>query len=243
MLEAISNSEQSPPSFFCTYPSVLQYEMVVDIVNNLVLFVDPKKKELAEQRRKLRFACQIIDMKEMRQRIVEQQCELREIVSVVRSLERQLFYMDSQSNGDVDDQKRREIVDEMEDVKAKQLEVSDKLAIYISCYKQRQVEAARATGFNKLEEEDGVAAVARRFEVCFEDCIWKLTESDGQISIAQIQIRNFLYTRTMRIDNSGEHLFEVGTIRVTNLIPDTIYKDTLHRFVLLYTVLEVAYWN
>ncbi|RCN52235.1 hypothetical protein ANCCAN_01668 [Ancylostoma caninum] len=117
----------------------------------------------------------------------------------------------------------------MEDIKAKQLEVSDKLAIYISCYKQRQVDAARAIVFRNLEEEDGVAAVARRFEVCFEDCIWNLTESDGQISIAQIQIRNFLYTRTMRIDNSGEHLFEVGTIRVTNLLPDTIYRDTLHR--------------
>ncbi|KAL6732843.1 hypothetical protein Aduo_003559 [Ancylostoma duodenale] len=209
MLEATSNSEQ--------------YEMVVDIVNNLVLFVDPKKKELAERRRKLRFACQMTDMKEMRERIIEQQCELREIVSVVRSLERQLFYLDTQSNGNVDEQKRRDIVEEMEDIKAKQLEVSDKLAIYISCYKQRQVDAARAIVFRNLEEEDGVAAV------CFEDCIWNLTESDGQISIAQIQIRNFLYTRTMRIDNSGEHLFEVGTIRVTNLLPDTIYRDTLHR--------------
>ena len=47
--------------------------MVVDIVNNLVLFVDPKKKELAERRRKLRFACQMAEMKEMRERIVEQQ--------------------------------------------------------------------------------------------------------------------------------------------------------------------------
>ncbi|EPB66368.1 hypothetical protein ANCCEY_14541 [Ancylostoma ceylanicum] len=117
MLEATSNSEQ--------------YEMVVDIVNNLVLFVDPKKKELAERRRKLRFACQMTDMKEMRERIIEQQCELREIVSVVRSLERQLFYLDTQSNGNVDEQKRRDIVEEMEDIKAKQLEVSDKLAIYI----------------------------------------------------------------------------------------------------------------
>ncbi|EPB78729.1 hypothetical protein ANCCEY_02119 [Ancylostoma ceylanicum] len=52
---------------------VPKYEMVVDIVNNLVLFVDPKKKELAERRRKLRFACQMTDMKEMRERIIEQQ--------------------------------------------------------------------------------------------------------------------------------------------------------------------------
>ncbi|VDO62350.1 unnamed protein product [Heligmosomoides polygyrus] len=191
MLEASSNSEQ--------------YEMMVDIVNNLVLFIDPKKKELAERRRKLRFL-----------RLPHLRTALREIVSVVRSLERQLFYLDTQSNGSTDGQKRKEIVDEMEENKAKQLEVSDKLAIYISCYKQRQVEAARAT-------------VLTSFQVCFEDCIWKLTECDGQIAIAQIQIRNFLYTRTIRIDSSGEHLFEVGTIRVTNLLPDTIYRDTLHR--------------
>ncbi|KAJ1358912.1 hypothetical protein KIN20_017480 [Parelaphostrongylus tenuis] len=215
MLEAVSNSDQ--------------YEMMVDIVNNLVLFVHPKKKELAERRRKLQFACKMADMSEMREKIVEQQSDLRDIVSVVRSLERQLFYLDTQSNGNIDAQRRREIVEEMEENKAKLLEVSDKLAIYISCYKQRQVEAARATVCSKLEEEDILAAVARRFEVCFEDCIWKLTECDGQIAIAQIQIRNFLYTRTVRIDSSGEHHFEIGTIRVTNLLPDTIYRDTLHR--------------
>ncbi|KJH44246.1 hypothetical protein DICVIV_09718 [Dictyocaulus viviparus] len=196
MLEASSNSEQ--------------YEMMVDIVNNLVLFVDPKKKELAERRRKLRFACKMADMNEMRERIVEQQSDLREIVSVVRSLERQLFYLDTQSDGDIDEQKRREIVEEMEEQKVKQLEVSDKLAIYISCYKQRQVEAARATVCSKLEEEDVLA-------------IFLPKQSHFYLQGSS------RYKRTVRIDSSGEHLFEVGTIRVTNLLPDTIYRDTLHR--------------
>ncbi|CAJ0948684.1 unnamed protein product, partial [Mesorhabditis belari] len=215
MLESSSNSAQ--------------YEMVVDIINNLVLFIDPKKKEVAEHRRRLRFECQMMNMQQMRESIVEQQTELREIVTMVRSLERQIYYIDTLSENERD---KEDLAAEMEDFKAQQLEVSDQLAIFISCYKQRQVEQLRAAAVSARVEADQQAPVARRFEVCFEDCIWKLTESDGQIGVAALQIRNFLYTRVIRIDNSGEHLFEVGTIRVTNLLrdkSDTIYKDTLHQ--------------
>ena len=35
---------------------------------------------------------------------------------------------------------------------------------------------------------------------------------------------SFRYTRVVRIDNSGGHCFEVGSIRVTNLLPDTNYR-------------------
>lgn len=42
-----------------------------------------------------------------------------------------MFFLDTQSNGNVNEQKRRDIVEEMEEIKARQLEVSDKLAIYI----------------------------------------------------------------------------------------------------------------
>lgn len=219
MLEATSNSEQ--------------YEMVVDIVNNLALFVDPNKKEMGEKRRRLRFECQLMGMAEMRAKIMRYQSELREIVSLGRYLERQLFYLsnqgsasDSLTTSEKIEYTEEQLMLEAEETKQRMLTVSEKLATYISSYKQRQVNQVKE--FDEKSAKKGVEVI-RRFEVCFEDCIWKLTESDGQIALAQTQIRNFLYTRTVRDSNCGDHLFEVGSVRITNLLPDSIYKHALHR--------------
>ena len=37
------------------------------------------------------------------------------------------------------------------------------------------------------------------------------------------------YTRTMRVDNSGEHFFELGALRVRNQLPNSPFPDTVDR--------------
>lgn len=82
--------------------------------------------------------------------------------------------------------------------KQRQSALIDDLALTISVLKEKSVEEQTEL-FRKLQqteknnwETQGSVEIARRFEVCFEDCIWRLTESDGQLSITEVQIRNFL---------------------------------------------------
>ncbi|VDM37358.1 unnamed protein product [Toxocara canis] len=170
-----------------------QYEMVMNIVNQLVLFVDPRKKETEGRRQRLRFQWQVKSTDEVRMAISSMQAELRDVIAVIRSLERRTFFLSRQLLENPNDvvvlEAIKEVTAEIEDLKKNQVVLSDELAMTISCYKEKQVERMR-----QLVDltEDEHALVARRFEVCFEDCIWRLTESDGQIALAEMQIRNFL---------------------------------------------------
>ncbi|VDP84768.1 unnamed protein product [Echinostoma caproni] len=68
------------------------------------------------------------------------------------------------------------------------------------------------------------AAIVRRSEVCFEHAKWRMTESDGQIGLADVELRGFVYAKTHREDDSGSHWLELGWIRVSNLVPDCFQR-------------------
>ncbi|TGZ59272.1 hypothetical protein CRM22_009166 [Opisthorchis felineus] len=71
------------------------------------------------------------------------------------------------------------------------------------------------------------AEIVRRNEVCFEHARWRMTEHDGQIGLADVELRGFLYAKTHRQDDSGSHWLELGWIRVDSLGPDSFYKEVL----------------
>ncbi|KAI6225410.1 UPF0378-like protein [Aphelenchoides fujianensis] len=228
MLEVSTNAEQ--------------YRVILDIVNNLVLFVDPKKKKAQERRRRLWFELVRKAKAEVKICVQNRQKELRELGAVIRGLERQSFYLNKQIQQRPNDlalsAELESLQAEVDEQKRKQIGLIDDLAQTISVFKEKtvdeQTEEHRRWRHdqqqqNNTTEEENVIEIARRFEVCFEDCVWRLTEHDGQISITEVQIRNFLYNRTARIDSSGEHLLEIGTVKVLNLLPNSKYKETLCR--------------
>ena len=45
------------------------------------------------------------------------------------------------------------------------------------------------------------AKLRRRGEICFSKAAWRLTEIDGQLGIADINISNFLFTRSSMSDD------------------------------------------
>jgi hypothetical protein len=70
MLEVCTNSEQ--------------YQMILDIVNNLVLFVDPKKKMAQERRRRLWFELANKSKMQVKTMVQLLQKDLRELVAIIR---------------------------------------------------------------------------------------------------------------------------------------------------------------
>jgi hypothetical protein len=68
---------------------------------------------------------------------------------------------------------------------------------------------------------------SRSIELCFTQAQWRLTEADGQIGISDLVLRNFLFKKVTKVDESSEHLAELGYISVKNLIPNDVYTDVL----------------
>ena len=61
----------------------------------------------------------------------------------------------------------------------------------------------------------------------FSKAVWRLTEIDGQLGIADINISNFLFTRSSMSDDTVENLLEMGYVNVKNLLPNQLYTDCL----------------
>jgi hypothetical protein len=79
----------------------------MDIVTNVLLYVEPKKKETSERVEKMRFRLQLSDVGDPKTHITQLQDNVRHVLESIRQLER-TWYSKTRELGDEVDPDRRQ---------------------------------------------------------------------------------------------------------------------------------------
>ncbi|KYO37174.1 protein KIAA0100-like [Alligator mississippiensis] len=206
-----------------------QYAMILDIVNNLLLHVEPKRKEHSEKKQRVRFQLEISsNPEEQRSSILHLQEAVRQHVAQIRQLEKQMYSIMKSLQ---DDSKNESLLDlnqklqqQLSQEKATLQLESEELNILIRCFKDFQLQRANKMELRKQLED---VSVARRTEFYFAQARWRLTEEDGQLGIAELELQRFLYSKVNKSDDTAEHLLELGWVTMNNLLPNAVYKVVL----------------
>lgn len=206
----------------------LQYAMLLDIVNNLLLYVEPHRKEALEKLARMRLQLLLHSVDDQRRPIQEKQTVLRNTINKLRRLEKDAYLVNKALEDNPEDKELRAELDRldrlMHDCKMHLNTQSEELDMMLSCYKETQLLANARLATTR---SDKPLTMVRANEICFKHAQWRLTEADGQIGIADLVLSNFLYTKNSKSDDSVEHLLELGYLRMTNLLPNEIYKEIL----------------
>ncbi|XP_052074223.1 protein KIAA0100-like isoform X2 [Mytilus californianus] len=216
----------------CTNSS--QYLMILDIVNNLLLHTEQSKKETTEKLQSMRFQLQLSPMEDQKTPIQLLQERVREEVQKQRRLEKDIYLIhkilnDEDIEPDPDEEESlTNNADHLEkllyECKEQINTLNEELSIRISCFQESQLIKIKAQMKMAKEKQ---AQVEKVNEVCFKFAHWRLTEKDGQLGIADLVLRNFVYSKVNRDNETWTHQLELGWVKVTNLQPNTMYKDVL----------------
>ncbi|XP_028158685.1 protein KIAA0100-like, partial [Ostrinia furnacalis] len=184
----------------------LQYAMLLDVVNNVVLHVEPERRRTLERRARMRFQLQLHRDADPRQLIHKLQTQVRESLARLRRLEKEYYLKNRSITGD----------DPVafEELKSLDNQVNEcKEVVRESLARLRRLEKEYYLKNRSITGDDPVA---------FEE----LKSLDNQTACAMI-MRVRRYTKTSRSDDSVEHQLEVGYVRVTNLLPNEPFPEVL----------------
>ncbi|CAG4913256.1 unnamed protein product [Colias eurytheme] len=201
----------------------LQYAMLLDVVNNVVLHVEPERRRALERRARMRFQLQLHRDTDPRHLIHKLQTQVRETLARLRRLEKE-YYLKNRSitgNDPVALAELKSLDDQVNECKESAWSLGEELDAMVRAWREAG-SAARAPAPRAPH-----APPHRYNEICFKSARWRLTDADGQLGIADLLLTNFLYTKTSRSDDSVEHQLELGYVRVTNLLPNEPFPEVL----------------
>lgn len=233
-------------SFTFTHPELnistnsQQFSMIMDIINNLLFHVEQHRKEANEKLQIMRFRMLLSSLEEQKGPILKNQNLLRKEVRNLILLERASYAIHKEAldeikqNGEISDrlnELRFESEQNIEACKTRINKLNEELSMLISTFKEAQITEDKIKEREAAAQENGgsdfISSVVRRIEICFKQASWRLTDSTGQLGIAEMELSNFLYTKVAKNDDSVDHTLELGYIKVHNLLPNQEYKVVL----------------
>ncbi|CAB3221326.1 unnamed protein product, partial [Arctia plantaginis] len=204
----------------------LQYAMLLDVVNNVVLHVEPERRRTLERRARMRFQLQLHQDQDPRQLIHKLQTQVRESLARLRRLEKEYYLKNRSMTGNdpaaLDELKSLD--DQVNECKESVWSLGEELDAMVRAWREAEEWRGAAAAPHVRSAH---AAPHRYNEICFKSARWRLTDADGQLGIADLLLTNFLYTKTSRSDDSVEHQLELGYVRVKNLLPNEPFPEVL----------------
>lgn len=208
-----------------------QYKMIIDCVNNLLLRTEGSKRS-SIGRLLHAFSLMRSGEAEARKTIAALQKEIRECLSKIRDIERQLYDFNfGVQSQDKLNKTRRALIVEKQKLNINRVN----LRLTISAFKEFKLKEG---AINKDQVVDQLMEV-RKNEICIDDANWTLTGECGQIPIMEVNIQGgFAYSRTVysttystdaaqSSDFSSGHKFTLGHFCIRNLQNDRNPQNVL----------------
>eukprot|EP00095_Tigriopus_kingsejongensis_P007219 maker-scaffold1825_size27015-snap-gene-0.8 protein:Tk07219 transcript:maker-scaffold1825_size27015-snap-gene-0.8-mRNA-1 annotation:"upf0378 protein kiaa0100-like" len=199
----------------------LQYLMILDVVNNLLLFIDPTLKSRTENFLRLKYQLMLSNVMDQRKPIAQLQSQIRQIICQLRALEKEVYYFHS---GRHHEKGLHDMEQEILHLKEVVAQLSEELDLRLRCLNDFQMSQSKKLHLHHASRK---SELRQKSEIFFSRAQWRLTETDGQLGIADADIVNFSYSRGIMRDDATEHLLEIGYITVKNLLKEQLYTEVI----------------
>ena len=205
----------------CTNPT--QYRMVIDSVNNLILRTE-NNKQTSRDRMKYKIQLMNLDKEKARESVLKLQNKIRSVLRDIKMMERKMF--EQITHAEETDYHNLEnavaVLKTKLNTKKNELnEHRDTLRLMISAFKETVMLETVHTS-EKVEDD-----VIRKQDICIDQAKWTLTKEDGQISVLEVFLRQFLYSRYSYSNNVSHHNISLGLFHVSNQQPSAVYPNVL----------------
>ncbi|KAH9629249.1 hypothetical protein HF086_008331 [Spodoptera exigua] len=187
----------------------LQYAMLLDVVNNVVLHVEPERRRTLERRARMRFQLQLHQDQDPRQLIHKLQTQVRESLARLRRLEKEYYLKNRSMTGN-----DPAAMDELKNL-------DDQSRSSISALEMYPIAL------------DTFLGLISKNVIMFEGVECKVTN----VYYEKEDLATW-YTKTSRSDDSVEHQLEVGYVRVKNLLPNEPFPEVRYLY-LMHTLLNL----